>query len=491
MKKNKIFSKFNLKNYNDELEEILETKVFSFDVKNLLLSMLYKIENAYKDYKSVKYEVLSINDIIEYIIKTIRDKCFDIEFILPEEDKKVIVDQKKGKIVCYPNETSLLSSVWYMGEENAPVVVKYPYEKEAIEFLLKIGSNISIAEILRDFNGWSWDTLIGEIENLDYNILYQSLLLLDGKRLFKLNIECDEKNSILIQKDKKEYAEFFRVLANCTLNLYKKENKEMKEKLKKVIDERQIYLDKISNKKDFVEEITNKKKDCISQIEELDKILNDPNLLKKEYIKRNENLPNKEKIFSISHLVDRLEKEREQLLKQIQKYNKMIEPKEFVKNKEKNKDELDFLKKEYNVIDCAKAFLKCSKEKIEKAETKEEIIEWIYKIRYYCQLPVNEKDELKDIDKLKKSFKDVVNTLIKMAQKNKAWDVFTEDENLSYMIVKELLDSRMINLESVYITCEYNDKILYVQYYDGNTLEMKKQFELEHVKIKKKIKLFL
>ena len=229
MKKNKIFSKFNLKNYNDELEEILETKVFSFDVKNLLLSMLYKIENAYKDYKSVKYEVLSINDIIEYIIKTIRDKCFDIEFILPEEDKKVVIDQKKGKIICYPNETSLLSSVWYIGEENAPVVAGYPYEKEAIEYLLKIGSNISIAEVLRDFNGWSWDTLIGEIENLDYNILYQSLLLLDGKRLFNLNIECDEKNSILIQKDKKEYAEFFRVLANCTLNLYKKENKEISE----------------------------------------------------------------------------------------------------------------------------------------------------------------------------------------------------------------------------------------------------------------------
>ncbi len=491
MKKNKIFSKFNLKNYNDELEEILETKVFSFDVKNLLLSMLYKIENAYKDYKSVKYEVLSINDIIEYIIKTIRDKCFDIEFILPEEDKKVVIDQKKGKIICYPNETSLLSSVWYIGEENAPVVVKYPYEKEAIEYLLKIGSNISIAEVLRDFNGWSWDTLIGEIENLDYNILYQSLLLLDGKRLFNLNIECDEKNSILIQKDKKEYAEFFRVLANCTLNLYKKENKEMEEKIKKVIDERQSYLDIISNKKNFVEEITNKKKDCISQIEELDKILNDPNLLKKEYIKRNENLPNKEKIFSISHLVDRLEKEREQLLKQIQKYNKMIEPKEFVKNKEKNEDELEFLKKEYNVIDCAKAFLKCSKEKIENAETKEEIIEWIYKIRYYCQLPVNEKNELKDIDKLKKSFKDVVNTLIKIAQKNKALDVFTEDENLSYMIVKELLDSRMINLENANLICEYNDKILYVQYYDGNTLEMKKQFELEHVKIKKKIKLLL
>ena len=49
----------------------------------------------------------------------------------------------------------------------------------------------------------------------------------------------------------------------------------------------------------------------------------------------------------------------------------------------------------------------------------------------------------------------------------------------------------MISLENANLICEYNDKVLYVQYYDGNTLEMKKQFELEHVKIKKKIKLLL
>ena len=48
MEKNKILAKLNLKmkDYNNELEKILENKFFSYDVKNLLLSMLYKIENA-------------------------------------------------------------------------------------------------------------------------------------------------------------------------------------------------------------------------------------------------------------------------------------------------------------------------------------------------------------------------------------------------------------------------------------------------------------
>ena len=43
MEKNKILSKFNIdiKDYNNELEKILESKLFSYDVKNLLLSFYY------------------------------------------------------------------------------------------------------------------------------------------------------------------------------------------------------------------------------------------------------------------------------------------------------------------------------------------------------------------------------------------------------------------------------------------------------------------
>ena len=61
MEKNNILSKLNIniRDYNNELEKILENKLFSYDVKNLLLSMLYKIENSYKDYEAVKVEVPS------------------------------------------------------------------------------------------------------------------------------------------------------------------------------------------------------------------------------------------------------------------------------------------------------------------------------------------------------------------------------------------------------------------------------------------------
>ena len=72
MEKNKIFSKFNIKNYNNELEKILDEKLFSLNVKNLLLSMFYKIESAYKDYETIKVETLSKNDYIDHLLKTIK-----------------------------------------------------------------------------------------------------------------------------------------------------------------------------------------------------------------------------------------------------------------------------------------------------------------------------------------------------------------------------------------------------------------------------------
>ena len=72
MAKEDIFSKINLKDYNNVLENILEQKAFSEDVKNLLLSMLYKIENGYEDYKTIKVNVSSKKSYVKKIIQIIK-----------------------------------------------------------------------------------------------------------------------------------------------------------------------------------------------------------------------------------------------------------------------------------------------------------------------------------------------------------------------------------------------------------------------------------
>ena len=53
-KKEKFLDRIVKKDYNNELETILETKKFDENAKNLLLNILYKIEAAYKDYEKVK-----------------------------------------------------------------------------------------------------------------------------------------------------------------------------------------------------------------------------------------------------------------------------------------------------------------------------------------------------------------------------------------------------------------------------------------------------
>ena len=53
-RKEKFLDKIVKKDYNNELETILENKKFDENAKNLLLNILYKIEAAYKDYEKVK-----------------------------------------------------------------------------------------------------------------------------------------------------------------------------------------------------------------------------------------------------------------------------------------------------------------------------------------------------------------------------------------------------------------------------------------------------
>ena len=71
MKKEDFLSKLNIKDYNNQLEDILEKKSFSEGAKNILLNILYKIETAYEDYNKVKIDTITKKDILEEIIEII------------------------------------------------------------------------------------------------------------------------------------------------------------------------------------------------------------------------------------------------------------------------------------------------------------------------------------------------------------------------------------------------------------------------------------
>ena len=491
MEASKIFSKLKVKNYNNELEKIIENKKFSEDEKNLLLSMLYKIENAYNDYSVVKRITLTKKEFIEKILKIIDEKCFEITFYNPEEKFPIWVNTQKGKIKCYPNEKSLLSAILYLEEPKITVNAKYDYIENALEDMIKYGENINEVEVLRDFNGWSWDIVIKEIDDITYNLLYQNLLLIYEEKLIGENIKI---------KENKDYLSFYENLYKLSIERKAQLDEEYRKIIIDVKTEKENEIKKFNNKKEFISNISEKKKKCRLEIERIDKILNDKELLKEEYTNRNKVLPNKEKIFSISYLADILEKERIDYIEQIKKYNKILDPREFVKEKDKINDELIFIQnikideKEADnkkKAELCKEFLKCAKNKIKSITEKESIIDWIYNVRYYRNIPFDKQIALKDVEILETDFKEVIKELIKKAQELKVWDIFTEDNEISYIVIKELLNSKMINFENVSIECKYEKGKLQAKYLDGDTLEMEKEFILTNVRIKKKIRLFL
>ena len=207
-------------------------------------------------------------------------------------------------------------------------------------------------------------------------------------------------------------------------------------------------------------------------------------------------MPNKQKIFSVSYLVGILDKERAELIGKIEECNNIILPKEFVEQKEK---EVNFLNdivetnKETAFIELSTQFLEQAKNIIIKIneENKEKLINWIYKIRYYRYIPINNNLHIKDIETLKTKFEEIIKIIIKKAQQLKIWDIFSDDEVLTYKILKEIFNMKMINLQNLNIQCIYENKVLTVEYYDDTIIECAIKIDIDTVKIKKKIKLFI
>ena len=440
-----IFSKI-IKDYNNELEVILEQKAFSSDVKNLLLSMLYKIENAYEDYKKVKVNVCSKKQFVKEILETIEKRCEEIEIIkmtgkegqeLYEKNINCIVDKEKGKIQTFQNEKSILEAIMKMRQEKIEISVrKYELMEEPIIQTLLIGNKENSLELITNFNGWSWDITKLEFRKQIYNKLYQMLIILIGNKgienwinnrkeeneieeipsnvilsskynesfgITKEEIQGEKIDHVqkIINKFIENYGEelnekFFKSFIKVAILNTANYNKEYKQKVEEKIQDLKKELKSMSNKV-FIENLSLQKKQITKQIKEIDTILNDEIKLRKEYEKRNSKLPNKEKIFSTSHLKLMLEKQRNKKIEQIKEINKKMEPQQYVKIKNQLEEKLNFYKEIHieentkeNVLrlqnKLEKSFLECFSKKIEKAKEKSEIEKLIYELRYYKKI---------------------------------------------------------------------------------------------------------
>lgn len=514
-KKEKLLRKINLKDYTNYLEKILEKKSFSLETKNLLLSMVYKIENAYQDYAKTKVEVYDKSQFLEKIINIIENYCKEIEiadYVQQEnKQKNYSIDKEKGRIITLENDLAILNAILEIGEMPIFIPEEEKILQKSISYFLNLGMRINETEVIRDFNGWSWDSVIKSIPNIELNLAFQNFLYLLGHDFV---VEWIENNNTLIdylilghEKMKKSFGEekakeIIELLCKLAIEMNSDKDKQEADIWRKMKKENKLELENLNNKKSYLENITKEKKKITKEIEQIDKIMNNKELLQKEYEDRNKKLPNKEKIFSIRHLVNRLEIERQEFVDKIKQYNYLIDPKGYVARKEEVAKKVEFLNKldidkmkerRKTLLDLCLLFLSCFQIKIAKAQTKQEILSYFYVLRYYHFLPFDEEGTLlKDIEKLQESFEKNEKLLLDKARKLDVIDEVTDDTEINERIILNLFDSKMIDLNNTIIQTRVEDGKLLVEYYDTNILENTCEVHSNKtIKLKKKTKLFI
>ena len=497
-RKEKLIDKIVKKDYQNELEKILEEKKYSENAKSILLSIMYKIEAAYKDLETVKKDVEDKEQYEKELIEIIKNKCNLITIVKMTDENNLLgnrtymIDKEKGEIIAYPIERKLLYAIYKIDKKEKIIKDDYFLINETLSDLINVGNNINMVEPLRDFNGYSWTTIPKEIESINHNLIYQNLRILVGEQFLKKWITNNEfiidyyelfKEEMQNKYGQEISEKIINTLNKISILLEVKHNNNKKEEYEKIKQDIKEKIDQISNKEEFIQEKTKEKIEIIEKIKELDTIINNKPLLEEEYKKRNEKLPLEKKIFSIRILSQILIKEREEYSNKLEEVNDMLKPQNFVNYKKSLEDKYQYLKllddekqEEYLEefkIEFQKEFLKAIKIQIEKSTTKTEIEKVIYDFRYYEMLSYSPDILIKQNIELIEILEQTEKLILEKAIELKIIEKISEDEETNYTILKNIFNTRIIELESSYLEITKEKEKYYVQIFDENIFEKK------------------
>lgn len=504
-----LFSK--LKDYHSELEEILDKKYFSSSIKSLLFSMIYKIEVSYEDFQRVKKSVRSKEDFLNEIIETIRLYCDNIKVVEPDSnqaklliknDVKALTNEKERSILTYPTENSLLFAISDISPKYFYINGDFPL-KNLLQNCLVNGYNLNNDEILRDFNGWSWDKVYDDDFKYIDNLIYQNLLVILGEKfLYEWRTYGSTRKDFL--EDAKQFIKYFTNDNKYIRNLYKvvyltSEGKE-REKIDADLREKAKLLKKMENKIKFIEDEKAKEKKLNKKLQRIDLALNDKKILIEELKKVNKKLEKDKKIKTVSTYRKRLTNERKKYVEEIKKIEYILVPSNFLNEKKSIEETLKFYKckdhLEETVINWQKEFLNFIDKKLNKITTRDEIINVLYEIRYYDRLKISKDIFITDIEEISNIIDKIQKKAITKLCRLGAMKIFSMDINLNSEIIKYALDTKIIELEDTKVALKCEEEGLVIKVYDKEAFEKQgrkrtkiTQKSLE-VKENRKVKLF-
>lgn len=513
-----ILKKF--KTNNDKLETALTKKAFSGDVKNLLLSMQYKIVSSYNDYSNIKVNVENKNQFIDNIINII-EGCDSIQIVKASsvEGQSFLnnnitseVDKYSRTIKVLPTEKAMLYALFKLNETKMYLDEKHNLIRVAFPELLNEGRDINNVEIIRDFNAWSWNTLPSEISNIDCNLIYQNLLILLGFEFLDNWMKQESRKDQLEELEERLKEEYdaddvdnlLELIYRIAIMICVKRNKSEKTRLLDEMEWDKKELERLDDKEKLICELTKTKKEKAKEIEKIDRIINSNELLVNEFDKRNEKLSQYHKIFNIDNLRGTLKKERKKALNEIAECNYLLDAKNYIKRKKELEKNIDLLSeakncrnKEKYKINIQKLFLRCIDQKIFRIQTieqKKELVQLLSILRYYNFIIYDEERVIKDIEALEEQVEDLAEKTIRKLYYFKVLNPITKDVDTDIEIIKPILNTRIMNFENVYIQVVPKGNRIEVSIYDGDILEI--GFDIDNfkdinIRQKRKTKLFV
>ena len=522
-KDNNLLEKIVKKDYKNELEEVLENKFFGENAKSLLLEVLYKIETAYKDYETIKVNAKTKEEYIENLIDIIQNQCKEIKIVKPNSEeskilnnKTFLVNQKRKEIICLPIARKLLYAIAKLSKKDIIVNKKYSLLSTTMSNMINVGSNIDMVEPLRDFNGWSWTTVAREYESIEYNLIYQILIILVGTKFLSdwtknrdsIIDYLEELEEILtISYGQKLAQDVIKTIEKLSVIMEIKVNPEIVDKTENLKTKVEKELANFNDKQGYIKKLTEKKNKLTNKIMKIDTTISDKTLLEEEYVKRNAKLPLEEKIFSIRVLAEIMIEEREKLFAELQKCNDLLKPQKFIEKKEMLENEycilqladIENIDKELkeSIIQLQEEFLECYKIKIEKAHDKHQLIKLIYQFRYYCLLPLNTQKSIFELENINHKINEIGMLLINKAIDLKVLNQISQNEDINYEIVKNIFNVRTINLEELSLKVIKENEEYFVQFFDDKAFDKKCKLHFKNIdkkalkiRLNKKIKLF-
>lgn len=498
--KKSLFSKF--KDYNYILDKVLEDKNFSEDAKNLLLNMIYKIETSYKDYAQIKGIFQKQKDFIDRIIEIVSDRCkylflvdpkFEEVQALKRDNVLALTDEREQRIYAYPTELAILYGIIDINPKYFYIPRKYYYLKNQLQRILVQGTILNDTEVIRNFNGWSWN--VSEDINIDYvsNMIYQSIRMLIDEDFLRMWEQDTSAKVDFVNEMKKELEEyygtensrnFYIALAKLVLASSTNEEKErLKAELKKVVD----AYENMKDKTEYIKRVSEEKKRLMSEIEQKDILLNDDKKLVYEFKRRNAVLADDMKILTIRSLTEIIQAERDKCVNRIEEINELVKPSNYTQLKNELAEKMQIMavvREKKSIRDYSIAFLKesmrCFTANINKISSKEEIFDILYKMRYFRKIRVTKNEMIENIPTLFNDVNKFLKYAITLGCRNKVFNIFCNDVDGNFDIIEVALDTAIPNYEDIDIAVKFNEGLLEITIYDNEVVDKKQVIDFAY-----------